>query len=245
MRLAVCSAAAPELDLADLLDAMGRRGMDGVELVCGEGRHGLWTGSPQTDLVAARRAASNAGVRIIGLRSGSAEEAASCQAARFAAFLGMAVVVDGRGFDAASLEQAADCYAAAGARLVLGFGSDLQEAERLRALAEATPAATVGLGWEVRPGADDPGSAAALLAAVGPRLAYVRLHGGGPESAGQTGQGIGALMARLTLTRYGGPLVLTPSTPRYHEVWRRWLLGGGGWGCGSKTADPDLVQIGA
>jgi hypothetical protein len=61
---------------------------------------------------------------------------------------------------------------------------------------------------------------------------------------GQEGQGIGALMARLTLAGYQGTLALAPSTSRYLYAWGAWLgRGTGGWGCGSKTADDSLVRL--
>ena len=41
----------------------------------------------------------------------------------------------------------------------------------------------------------------------------------------------------------GGPLVLRPSSPSYHYIWRAWLGQAGGWGCGSKAADASLVSL--
>lgn len=244
MNLVVCSTAAPDAALPELLHAAARRGLAGIELA-GGGGHGLGPLAPQAELAAARRAAADAGAGIASYRAASLEEAASCECAHFAAFLGLAVIAPCAWFDDATLARTAECYRAAGARLVLTHGSDPDEAGSLRERVETVALDSLGLGWEVRPGDDDPAAAPAVLRAAGPRLEYVRLHGGGPESPGQTGQGVGAVMARLTLARYRGPLVLTPSTPRYHEVWRRWLGRDGGWGCGSKTSDPSLVQISA
>ncbi len=69
------------------------------------------------------------------------------------------------------------------------------------------------------------------------------LRGGGPEAAQHEGRGIGALMARLALADYRGVLTLAPSGSAVLPVWRTWLHHGRNWGCGSKTADPSLVQL--
>ena len=69
------------------------------------------------------------------------------------------------------------------------------------------------------------------------------LRGAGPEAAQHEGRGIGALMTRLTLAGYAGILTLAPSGPAVLPVWRAWLQHGKNWGCGSKTADPSLVQL--
>src|SRR5690606_2264793 len=123
--------------------------------------------------------------------------------------------------------------AEAGGRLLLLHGTDPAVAERLRRVAEAFPGGAVGLAWEVDPAAADPARVPGVLAAAGPPLEYVRLRGGGHESAAQPGMGVGALMARLALARYAGPLVLTPTTPAYRHAWRSWLGRSGGTGCGS------------
>ena len=69
------------------------------------------------------------------------------------------------------------------------------------------------------------------------------LRGGGPEAAQHEGRGIGALMTRLALADYRGVLTLAPSSSAVLPVWRTWLQHGRNWGCGSKTADPSLVQL--
>ena len=70
------------------------------------------------------------------------------------------------------------------------------------------------------------------------------LRGAGPEAAQHEGRGIGALMTRLTLSGYRGVLSLAPSSNAVLPVWRTWLQQGRKWGCGSKTADESLVQLG-
>lgn len=69
------------------------------------------------------------------------------------------------------------------------------------------------------------------------------LRGAGPEAAQHEGRGIGSLMTRLTLSGYQGILTLAPSSAAVLPVWRTWLQHGRNWGCGSKTADPSLVQL--
>ena len=78
-----------------------------------------------------------------------------------------------------------------------------------------------------------------------PNIDYITLRGGGPEGAQFEGRGIGALMARLALMNYRGVLVLAPSSDAVLPVWRVWLGRGRNWGCGSKAADPSLVQLGS
>jgi hypothetical protein len=134
-------------------------------------------------------------------------------------------------------------HADAGGRLLLQHGTDSAAAAAARESVATLSHGSAALAWEVDPARDLLDEVPLVLAATGADLAYIRLRGGGPESAGQTGLGVGALMARLALGRYAGPIVLMPSTPSYHQVWRSWLGRGGGWGCGSKGSDPSLVVL--
>ena len=86
--------------------------------------------------------------------------------------------------------------------------------------------------------------AAVSLFARRPKVQHITLRGGGPEAAQFVGRGIGALMAQLALRSYQGILVLAPSSDAVLPVWRTWLQLGRKWGCGSKEADPSLVQLG-
>ena len=108
---------------------------------------------------------------------------------------------------AAEIAPAAALYAEAGGVLLLGC---VPEGEAVRALGRqvaAAPAGALAIALEVRPGSDaEP--ATALIAEAGAALGYLRLYGGGPETVAQGGAGVGALMARLALARFGGPLVL-------------------------------------
>src|SRR5690606_1187708 len=168
-------------------------------------------------------------------------------AARLSAVLGAPVVVSPEGengIPADALLSAAPAYEAEGAMLLVAHGSEPDDVGRLRRVIEHAPAGALGLAWEVDPAADSrTARIAAVLRAAGPHLRHIRLLGGGPESAQHEGRGIGPLMARLALAGYDGPLALAPSTPRYHTAWSLWLGRGGGWGCGSKAADPSLVRL--
>lgn len=77
-----------------------------------------------------------------------------------------------------------------------------------------------------------------------PDIPHITLRGGGPEAAQFEGRGIGGLMARLALMNYRGVLALAPSSAAVLPVWRTWLERGRNWGCGSKTGDSSLVQLG-
>lgn len=236
MRLTLSSNAAPERTLADLLEICQRRGFAGLEFDVPSGQPGPEGG----DAEHLRRQADRAGVPITALRidpAGAGDEA-SLDAARA---LDAPVVVP-LVAEAASRDLAARC-AAAGARLVLVVRSDPHAARIVHRIADEIGGETVGLGWDIRPERDGPEVVPEMLAAAGSRLWYARLYGGGPETETQTGLGVGALIARLAIARFKGPLALTPSDDRYRRAWESWLSRRAGWGCGSKTADPDLVTL--
>lgn len=77
-----------------------------------------------------------------------------------------------------------------------------------------------------------------------PGLRHLTLRGGGPEAAQFEGRGIGTLMAQLALMQFNGVLALAPSSNAVLPVWRTWLRQGRNWGCGSKTSDASLIQMG-
>lgn len=236
MLLSLSSAAAPRLPLAALLEGCGRRGLAGLELSVGDA-HGV---EPAT-AAEALRLAEAVGVRLAGVRC--AGFAGAGAALPLAARLGAPLVVDAAALSTPQLCALAWVAAGSGVRILLLHGSDLTEARRVRTLAESLPPGTAGTAWEVDPARDDGAAVPQVLREAGEALAYVRLRGGGPESAAQTGMGVGALMARLTLARYGGPLVLSPSTSGHRQVWERWLGRAGGWGCGSRQSSPELVTL--
>lgn len=239
MQLGVSSRAAPDLALDALLEGCRRRGLAALELAAGDA-HGVAPGMADEAIAAVRRRAAEVGVRIAGYRADGWPAAEADALARLAAALGAPLIVPiPQDVSAAGLEPLARHCAERGADLLLAHASDPAAATAAAQLAAALPG-DVGLACELDPGRD--GSAGALRAAGG-RLRYLRLRGGGPEAARQEGQGVGALMARLALARYAGPLVLLPSTAQYRVAWGAWLGRRGGWGCGSKVADAALVSL--
>lgn len=244
MRLGVSSAAAPRLSLPALVEAATRRGLSEIELVLGDG-HGVMTGAagsgPQ------RRdfdpGPDGSGVRIAALALPDEHRAEPRAAMELAARLGIPLLTPIDDHDPAAVDRLLELALCTGTALLLMHGTDTKLARRLRLTLDRAQAGAVGLAWQVDPGRDDARAVPAVLDAVGDALRYVRLRGGGPEAEAQSGMGVGALMARLALARYAGPLVLTPSSPRFHVAWGAWLGRRGGWGCGSRRSDPSLVML--
>jgi hypothetical protein len=234
VRLTLSSSAAPESTLGDLLETCQRRGFAGLELDVPSGQSGT-----EGAVESVRRRAEGAGVRITALRmdlAGATEETSLGAALSLGAPVVVPLVAE---VEARAL---AERYAAAGARLAFIVRTNPDAARIVRRIADAVGPDSIGLGWDIRPERDESSAIPEMLAAAGSRLQYVRLYGGGPETETQTGLGVGALIARLAIARFQGPLVLTPSDDRYHRAWSSWLGRRSGWGCG-KTADPDLVTL--
>lgn len=223
MRLTLSTAAAPGVDPGALLEACARRGfaaveLDGVDAV--EARGWAWE-------------AARAGVALAAIRPRTVAEGLTAAMAEAAAEMGVPVVLPAP-CGAECVQAAVRSFARAGALLFVPLPAD---ADAARALA-ARLGDAVGLAWEAHPARGSLPAAAPLLAAAGARLRYVRLHGGGPETAGQGGAGVGEAMLQLALARYAGPLALVPSDARYLPAWTRWLARRAGTGCGSRAADP-------
>jgi hypothetical protein len=243
MNLALSSAAAPDLGLDRLLEVCQRRGLTGIELVAGDG-HGVHPGTPGERQAAGVAAATRTGVRLVGYRAATVAEACSDDAARLSAVLGAPVILPDGSETPPDLPDIGRRFASAGGRLLVGHGTEPGRVAALRAaITDTGSSSSIGLCWEVRPHCDDLSAAQAVILAAGEQLVQIRLYGGGPEAVSQTGHGIGALMARLTLARFSGAVVLTPSEARFHQAWFAWLRRNGGWGCGSKSADGTLVQL--
>ncbi|HEY8485217.1 MAG TPA: hypothetical protein VIL13_11430 [Longimicrobiales bacterium] len=245
MRLALSTAAAPDLGLAELIDACVRRGLAGLELVSGDA-HGVGPECPVEELAEARRAAEAAGIAIAAFRAADRAEACSRAAARLSAVCRAPVILprDTAGIPEDELVAAARVFAEEGGVLLVAHGTDAEAVAALRRAIEQAPAGSLGLAWDVDPG--DPGLVArlgAVLDAAGPHLRHVLLIGGGPEAAGQEGRGVGPLMGRLALARYDGAIALAPSTPRYRYAWGAWLGRRGGWGCGSRAGGGLPVRL--
>jgi predicted secreted protein len=239
MQLAVSSAAAPDLPLADLLEGCQRRGLAAVELVVDAITP---PGSQDLSLLAGRIADSFARspVSISSIAALTPGEAIRV-AIRLGGALGAPVVVPGTAATTDSRSLLLTHLAAGGEVLLLHSAATASSPESARARAALGERA--GIALEVDPSRDAPAAIPAVLQSLGDTLRYVRLRGGGPEAAQQTGLGVGTLMGRLALARFAGPLVLTPSEPTYHRAWLAWLSRSGGWGCGSKQSDPTLVRL--
>lgn len=246
MKLALSTAAAPDLALDDLLDACARRGLAALELVAGDG-HGVGPELDHREVLEVAAEAAARKVAIAAYRSRGLWEAAAPETVRLAFGLNAPVIVtlDPAEDDLPAILNAAHRYAVVGATLLIEHGSTAEEAEELVRLSERLPPGTLGLAWDADPATGELDRAAPeILAAANSRLRHIRLRGGGPETAQFEGQGIGSLIGRLTLARYDGFVAITPSTPRFRFAWNAWLgRGRGGWGCGSKVADDSLVTL--
>lgn len=246
MRLALSTAAAPDLSLAELLDACSRRGLAALELVAGDS-HGIGPELDYREVVEFAAEAEARGIEIAAYRSRGLWEAAAPETVRLAVGLKAPVIVtlDPTEDDAAAIIYAARRYALIGATLLVEHTSKLAEVEELLRIGAEVPDGSLGLAWDADPASGELDTASpGIIAAAGPLLRHVRLRGGGPEAAQHEGMGIGALMGRLTLGHFNGTLAISPSTRRYHFAWSVWLgRGRGGWGCGSKQSDEALVSL--
>lgn len=270
MRLTLSSAAAPDANFDELLAACARRGFAAVELEAGHA-HGVSPSAGLEAASAAAERAARAGIGIAALRLGDVASVADPHTPRLAVALGAPVVVridagaaaghaSGPGSGSGAGEAAGDgepaglegdvvsivreatpLFAEVGATLLLACSGDVDEVERLRMWVEAAPAGTLGLAWDVTPGDPRLAVPAAVLEAAAGHIRHIRLHGGGPETMGQEGLGVGRLMSALALSGYTGALALAPSNPRFRYAWGAWLGRRGGWGCGSKAGSDTVV----
>ena len=228
MKLGLSSAALESASVEVLADACSVRGLSALELRNGDG-HGIGLG---VDGAAAFRAAEARGVTIAGYWTRvRADVRALAQLSRS---LNAPVILDGADAMDDRVERARNVAHAGGSALVAVRGP---AADWLPAMADAG----TGYAWEIGAGRDVAGEVQRILSEASWGLQYIRFIGGGPEAAMHEGQGIGALMGRLALAAYDGPLVLTPSSTRYRVAWASWL-GRRGWGCGSKAAG-DVVAL--
>jgi hypothetical protein len=245
MRLALSSAAAPGASFDELLEACAQRGLSALELESGHGDV-LPAGLSLRNAAAARARAAAAGIHIAGLRLRSldAEPGDPGFHDDLGALIPLALALDTPLLVPADRVVAAQrILGTTPAMAVLPAGpAALSALDALNASGQL--ASRLPLAWDADPGAGDVSAGAVeLLAAVGPRLRHLRLHGGGPEASLQEGRGVGALMARLALAGFAGTIALAPSSPRYRVIWSAWLGRRGGWGCGSKADARELVNL--
>jgi hypothetical protein len=221
MRLGISSATAPDASFDELLSACVQRGLGALELRAGHG-HGLSAVAGEVLAADARERAAEAHIVIAGFRTDDATDAPALAALSRA--LAAPVIVDGSVFVEQRIERALAIVAAGGDAVVAARGAAREWAEHVQT--------GTGYVWDADPLTSDVATdlehvlAGALPHAIG-------LQGGGPESAMHEGRGVGALMGRLALAGYRGPLILAPSSTRYRVAWETWLGRRGGWGCGS------------
>lgn len=231
--LSLSTEAAPQLPL-DALDAACRaRGLDGEELV-------IAVGEDPVQLAARARAA---GMRVVALRVEQLDEATAPALARAAALLGAPVSVPPGGIDPGALGRIVPAFVTAGARLLLGHGTDLDEVlSTIAAIRAASAPAALGLAWEILPSSAALSDASAILLANHDLLGVVRLHGGGPEQRDQDGRGVGPLFVDLALSGFTGPIILCPSRPEELARWATWLGSRRSAGCGT-AVDTRTVEL--
>jgi hypothetical protein len=241
MRLALSSAAAPDATLDELLTACTRRGISALEPETGHG-HGLDPSSWTARGVASVRArAEAAGVQITAVRLAPGTVVGRNELSAFSRAIGAPVLVPvpillemaGAGGDGSLV-----------AVLPSGAGALAALADLDRMDGSGDAAGEPALAWDLDPAVGDVSAGAGeVFARAAGRLRHVQLLGGGPEAAAHDGKGVGSVMARLTLAGFTGTVALAPSSPRFRVVWNHWLGRRGGWGCGSKQADKDLVSL--
>ena len=231
MRLGLSTDAAPGASADEIIAACARRGLAAVEVTLAGGSAG------SAECAAAITAACRGSdVQPAGLLS--TEPLNAADGARLSLDSGAPRIIGGSDELHVRIDRALRVLNHGGNALVLVTGP----ADQWLA---AVDTATVGVAWQVDATCIDPAADAARLLQRRGRLVYVRLVGGGPETAMQEGRGIGALMRQLTLAGYTGPLILAPSSSRYHVAWSAWLGRRGGWGCGSKAPPPLPLQMAA
>lgn len=231
MALSLTSIAAPHLALEALDTACRGRGLDGVELVLDV--------ADEPEAIAQRVIAS--GVRVVTIRTESIMAPALPSVARVAAMLGVPVSMPSDAVPADDLQDVAWVFSSHDALLLLSHPTDAAHTAALVAsIRKAGVESTIGLAWELRPGAESLDDAGAVMCLTREYLGLVRLFGGGPEQSDQEGLGIGSLLTDLALTRYTGPIVLCPSRPEALPRWSAWLESRRIAGCGTKAEARDV-----
>lgn len=98
--------------------------------------------------------------------------------------------------------------------------------------------------WEVDVHRVSPETIARVLERSGRRLRHIRLIGGGPEVDASDGEGTGELFRRLALSGYQGTVALVPSSVDRRDNWREWLLERRDWGCNTAAEKKRRAQAG-
>lgn len=247
MRWVLSSAAAPEASLPELLDAAGRKKLQGVELVRGHG-HGIEPGLPADSLELAAGTIRDHGLTVAAYRIRDHAGLDPEETARLARVLDAAVVLAlPAGMAERSLERWAFPFESEGRALLLEVEDPAETETRWsEAVARRFPG-TVCFAWDAPRTAGTADQARWMLEAFGSSLAHVRVPGTGPESLGDSDGRIGSLVTVLTLSGYRGSAVLAPSSERRLDEWSTWLGRRRGWGCGgarSGTEESTLTSMG-
>lgn len=234
MRLGLCSSAAPDATLAELVEACRRRGLAALELRQGDA-HGLHPGG-MLDEVRSVAPVAGVGPSLTGYRP--TLEADDEWLGRLSEVLQLSILLEGPADPRQRIARAGG-IAEAGGRVVM-----VVHGERGLEDADHFAGADFDLAWDVDPERGSIGAdARRLLDRLGDRLSHVRLLGGGPEVSFHEGRGVGEMMGLLALEGYGGTVILAPRESRYRLAWQAWLGRRGGWGCGSRTSDGSLVEL--
>ena len=233
MRLGISSAVAPDASLNALVQACRHRGLTTLELRS-EDAHGVDPHRTATeDQEAPTATARQRRVEIVGLRTDG--DAHGLQP--LARELDVPVILAGPAPLANRIARAR-ALEAEGVRSLVEVRGD--SSHWLRAVAEAG----VAVAWTIDGSTPDPGAHLDEMRTAGVSPRYLRMAGGGgPESAMGEGRGIGAVMARLALDRFTGPVILSPGSSRYRVAWSTWLGRRGGWGCGGSARSSGPTQI--
>ncbi len=219
MKLSIARSVAATMPVGQLAALARERGLAGVEL----------RGS---DLDEARAVGEALG-RVVGIYVEALDEVRSEATMRASALLS-APVVAARGVVPSEQIPTLDAaYAAAGAKLLVTHGTDVEEVALLASALDEAKARAIGSAWEIRPATDPLSDVPAILMASAEILAHVRLHGGGPELRYEDAPSTGDLFSSLALSRYGGAVAMMPSSPEYAEGWESWLAGKIKNGCGT------------
>lgn len=218
MQLGLSSDAAPDASVDELVATCARRGLAALELTVWPGLH--------ADKLFRSFDRQGEGVRLSGLLT---DDAAHTQ--RLAALsrsTGTPIIVRNSNDLRIGIRHANTIADYGGGALLFVSGPAEHWIEQV-ASAGIKPA------WHVDETCLDPAADAKQIMDRFGAIEYVRLAGGGPETTMQEGRGVSALMRTLALAGYSGPLILTPSSQKYHVAWSTWLGRRGGWGCGSKA----------
>jgi hypothetical protein len=237
MQTGVSSAAVPGASLAELLTGVTRHGLSVIELRAGDA-HGVSAALTSrsgavAEVVNVMRASP---VTISSYRDNGDEDVR--QLAVLARELGALIVIDGPAPLTERLSRAQEL-----ARDGAGVAVVVRGARAADDALEITRAGH-GVAWDASPSDENLGAqAAAVLDACGDALRRVRVAGAGPESSLHEGRGIGALMSRLALAGYAGTVIVAPSSPIYHQLWKQWLGPRDGAGRSSHSSNSSLVNL--